>query len=312
MKRSLIFLLLLFFVILFVRFTQPQLTTNVVKKVTSINSWSPCDNPISYRIESVDDRFKMSKNEFSQYALQGAQLWNNAWTSPLFEERENGVIGINLVFDERQQLSEQINSLEAQAQNQEQGLKPVAQQYEQLSAEYEAKLRDFNQQVAFWNSQGGAPPDEYQRLKKVEDELRQDAQKLNDLARTYNFQANQYKSEVGTLNEAISTFNNQLKSTPEEGLYIPDQNRIEIYLASDKKELVHTLAHEFGHALDIGHVQDNKSIMYAQSGTTLSLTGQDKQELVTVCRSRGLFDKTNNNIPVFLYRINNLIQGGVK
>ena len=73
----------------------------------------------------------------------------------------------------------------------------------------------------------------------------------------------QYNSKIRELNKTVQEYNEELKYRPEEGIFISDRNgkRIIIYFYVSKVELVHTLAHEMGHALKIAHIQDSTSIM---------------------------------------------------
>ena len=68
------------------------------------------------------------------------------------------------------------------------------------------------------------------------------------------------------------------------------QNGVEtitIYEFSNTTKLVRVLAHEFGHALDLDHVEDEKAIMYEiNKGTALKATDADVAELNSVCRTK--------------------------
>ena len=88
---------------------------------------------------------------------------------------------------------------------------------------------------------------------------------------------------------------------PEEGLYVSDDKgrKIDIYFNISKDETVHTLAHEMGHALGIGHVQDANSIMYPKTNIVLSLSVDDINALNKACEKRSYFD-------ILLDRINYL------
>ncbi len=102
-----------------------------------------------------------------------------------------------------------------------------------------------------------------------------------------------------------------MKYKPEEGIYISDENgrRIIIYFNISKNELVHTLAHEMGHALGIGHINSTTSIMYSRTTEILSLSNDDLTALSTVCRKISVFEAIGNKAN---YAIGIIQQQGLK
>ncbi|MEX2007834.1 MAG: matrixin family metalloprotease, partial [Candidatus Levyibacteriota bacterium] len=58
--------------------------------------------------------------------------------------------------------------------------------------------------------------------------------------------------------------------------------------ASNYNELIHTLTHEFGHALGMQHVSSPQSIMYPYTTSFLTLAPEDLEQLAYVCRKQSL------------------------
>ena len=141
-----------------------------------------------------------------------------------------------------------------------------------------------------WNQQGGAPQEEFDKLEKERADLQSQADQLNSLAKKLNLGSENYSLGVGKLNNAINTFNEELANKPEEGIFMGDKNRIEIYFANNQPELVHTIAHELGHARGIDHNKDQKSIMFAYTSKTVRVTSADINELNAVCRDRSFVE----------------------
>lgn len=116
------------------------------------------------------------------------------------------------------------------------------------------------------------------------------------MAQSLNRSSDEYNNQATELNQTISTYNSALSERPEEGIYKGVENRIEIYLYLNKPELIHTLAHEFGHALGIGHVNNPNAIMYAKTSQKVILTSEDVNELQDVCRERSILELMQNYI----------------
>ena len=67
---------------------------------------------------------------------------------------------------------------------------------------------------------------------------------------------------------APAALNHKELPKPEEGIYDPANQRIEVYFNINRSEMVHTIAHEFGHALDLPHNDNRLSIMFPYSTQT--------------------------------------------
>ncbi|MBI2338327.1 matrixin family metalloprotease [Candidatus Daviesbacteria bacterium] len=258
----------------------------VLKPVSFDNlfTFSYCDKPIRYRLDTVDPRFNLSREDFLSDISHAAQIWSSAYGRNLFVYDPKGDLSINLVYDERQSLTTQISQLENKVQSEKQSLNPKISEYQRLSLEFKQKVDNLNKEVEDWNSKGGAPPEVYQQLIKRQQDLQKEAENLNALAGSLNNSTSNFNTQVDELNQTIDTLNSALEQRPEEGIYKGPENRIEIYFNTNKQELVHTIAHELGHALGIGHVGDPKAIMYLKTSKKVNPTQDDIQALKDVCR----------------------------
>ncbi len=74
--------------------------------------YSVCDQAIHYHVDTVDPKFNLSRDSFSSDVSQAAQIWKDAVGKNLFVYDEKGELSINLIYDERQSLTNQINQME--------------------------------------------------------------------------------------------------------------------------------------------------------------------------------------------------------
>ena len=132
---------------------------------------SPCDTPISYNIGFVDKRFNITTDKLKTNIENAANIWNKAEAKQLFVFDPAGKLQINMIYDERQALTNQINNLEGQLQGGKQALQPQVDQYNMLLADFKIRAQKLNTQIDFWNARGGAPPDEYNQLIQQQQDL---------------------------------------------------------------------------------------------------------------------------------------------
>lgn len=247
---------------------------------------TPCDVPIGYRIGNIDSRFKVITEKLLDVAQRSANVWNQEAGKVLFGYDSKAKLTINLVYDERQSLTEKIQNLDQNLKNERGALDPEVAQYKLLVADFKKRLSDFNSKVAYWNSKGGAPPEEYTKLTSEQAELRNESDKLNLMAKELNQSTQKYNINVSDFNQTLNSFNDVLSQKPEEGIYRGAEDEIDIYLTKNDNEFVHTLAHELGHALGIPHNNDEKSIMFPFTSESVKATEADTNDLSYICRKR--------------------------
>lgn len=243
----------------------------------------PCARPILYKIGSIDSKFGVKEDQLLKDLKSAEAIWEKPTGKNIFDYDPQGPLTVNFVYDTRQALKTDITKQEKNLTSQSSSLDTQIKNYETQVAGFKKKNEDLNAEIAKWNSQGGAPPEEYDKLVARQKQLQQETDKLNQLAKSLNQKAQNYNSGILKINITIGTFNQALAVKPEEGLYTGSTNTIDIFFITDRNELIHTLAHEFGHARGLGHFDDPQAIMYPQSSTVISAGSGDTQALETVC-----------------------------
>lgn len=268
---------------------------------------STCPAPLSYKIGDIDTSFNLSPEEALSFAVQAETYWENAAERELFKYDEKSKFTIDFIFDERQESANsealQRNFLDKKWDESEEvrmtveGLqadyKSLSDSYENEVGSYEARLESYNIKVNKYNDRGGAPSDIYKELEVERLELSQESEGLNQKAKDLNNLASDINrlSERGNrlvnkYNQEVEKYNSEFGFAREftQGDYHEDS--IRIYKFSSDEEVVTVLAHEFGHALGINHVEGDSSLMYYLLGNTEdmpTLSEEDIAALIEVC-----------------------------
>lgn len=271
-----------------------------------------CKTPIHYRIGAIDTRFGTTQAEAMRIAKNAEMIWENKLGEDLFIYDEQSAFLINFVFDERQKNAEVAEELREDLSQKEGMSESVSLQYERLIGEfrtlkksyesrvvsYEVKLSAYNDEVTEWNGKGGAPKGVITKLKETEGILAEEQSELESLAENLNVLVTKLNaigakgnSLITDYNTIVSEYNNRFAEAKEftQGDYTGDA--INIYQFDAEDELTIVLAHEFGHALSLDHVQSAQSIMYYfmdEQQVEKGLSAEDVIEFNRICSEKGL------------------------
>lgn len=268
----------------------------------------PCKRVLAYSLGAFDTRFGMGREEFLQNLQASEAPWEKEAGRELFRYEEGAPFKVNLVFDERQERTQALSGVEGAGEitNREQGkigdqyasLKAsydqASRNYEKHVASYSDRLTDYNRKVSMWNARGGAPQNEYAELADEKVALDKEGkiieaerQEVNALVARINLLAKKEEDLVKEYNTTVKEYEERYGPAQEfdQGEYVGRE--INIYQFRDASELRLVFAHELGHALGIGHVENPQSLMYylmeKQEADPLSLTGEDRVAFDAYC-----------------------------
>ncbi len=272
----------------------------------------PCDEPIYYNLGIIDAKFNLEDKYVLAALIEAESVWEKAINKNLFEYNQNqeNPMKINFLYDYRQEASNTMAKIGIKVEQTQDSYNEVKakyfslkQEYYSLKITYDKKLSSFNKknkdlqaQINLWNSKGGAPKEEYDKLIKIQQELTKEfneisllGQKINTLVIDVNSLATTLNSLANALNINVGEYNKigqSLGTSYEEGLYKSNglTSSIDIYEFKNHDQLVKILTHELGHALGFEHVEDTKAVMYKiNNSNSLVLSQSDISLLNTKC-----------------------------
>ena len=241
-----------------------------------------CEVPIGWRIGKLDPAFNLTRMEAEAVGRRAAALWNDAVGKSLFVYNDANGFPINFSYDERQhkilretllesniasydlEIVNRLDMLQFQEENLRQQLRKFAQEKEKLATD----IASLQRQLA-----GGVPAQklEHQRrqLMRWQNDLQTEAEWQNEQQKQWQWQQQNINSTIRDRNDLLPT------SQPppvnfEMGLMQIDkmQRTMTIFAFHSHKDLVLTMAHEFGHALGIDHTEAADSLMYTSFSTS--------------------------------------------
>jgi len=294
--RTLLFLLILF---VFIFKLGPSIFNNAKRWANT----SFCENPLTYTIGTIDERFGVTSAELGDYINQAADIWKTAYGRDLFIYAPESSLEINMVYDERQKSLGSIETIEDVVEKRKLDIESASQTYESLVNEVKEKARVLNEEIDYWNKKGGAPKEEYESILRRQRDLSKEVDYVNTLGEELNKDVDSVNYDIGNLNENISSFNSLLNVHPEIGIYTSGAHKIDIYFYSDEKYLVNVLAHEMGHALGLAHIDEEGAIMNPELSDSTSLKDADISLVVNYCSEKNRIDIVKNDISNYTYTL---------
>ncbi len=274
-------------------------------------NFSFCDQPITFSVNHIDPSFNISKKQVIKDAREAANIWNNLAKKTIFLYDPSSALDINLVYDERQSNITQISEKREQIDEKQNELSSSVEEFEERREKLTEDLDNLNEEISYWNEKGRTSRDIYNQLIRKQKNLQKEVDKINKMAEQLNTTADQINQQITSVNNSVKKFNELLTVKPEEGVYLGGPNKINIFIYENETSFRHTVTHELGHALGLGHVEEVDSIMYPISSENSRATEADRRLLQNYCLEQNRLDLILNDLKNMFYilysEINNVV-----
>lgn len=280
--------------------------------IPQVSSAQTCNQVISWSVGNIDRAFNLPHSELRRAAQQATSLWQAHIKNGRFEYNPQSDFKIELLNDGTHRVLQQVirtqnwsNATKAQINQEKAAINKLKSQYQRQLSEYETRVSEFNRFIDRMNTAPRGPAMDLQAYESAQKKAEDKRVALTELLKKVKGTSALINQKVNSLNNMVHGHNQEIGNSPtlresRAGRYIYERRssvlgqddvfqKIEVYRFANYDHLVWILAHEFGHALGLGHINQPGSIMSRVNRTdeiskkTARLTRADLRLLSRSC-----------------------------